>query len=242
MKFSTTLIAFLSVVLLSCGITRTDEAVLKDYVDKNLGPMMKKQEQVMGIRHRGVPKIEYRSCLPPPPTESTYICSHAAYNTISNTITLNPTSLVFQQGRYKGQVDPFITFALHHELGHFYADKLSEENGNGSWPKAIYLTPGDDIVSEGIAEHFAHRMSETNIPDNHKIDCSTSEWPTNYWPSFPTYQAIDVYNAGYCTAEPIIEKYCDRGILFLIRNTPSMKDMLELKEYQQYALDILSKH
>jgi hypothetical protein len=236
MKFHIFLLAFLAGGLLSYGNTMTDEAVLREYVNRNLRPIMKKQEQVLGIRHRGVPNIKYGSC----PAEGKDDCPLAQYLPETDTILMNSNSLELLAHSRTGEVKTtsFTKYVIDHELGHFYGDKLSEANGNGNWPALLqdgtYEDSGLAVAVEGVAAYFAEKMN----PDHRLFSCD-GQWPRSY--SEYNFNPELYEEAGFCTVDPILAKYGRRGILYLFSDPTTEQDMLELDKYQERALRKLSK-
>lgn len=211
----------------------------QEYVEKNLGRIMRDQERRVGLAHLGVPNIIFNE---------TRIGSDR-YSPENDSIYLYEGLTVHPEPRC-----PFLDFmglgtppsesnvqdTLEHELGHFYVDQLSERMGNGSWPKSEEELKGSfanvhnaasSIVGEGIAEYFERENNEK--PD----DFEDSEWPTEEGKDlFDFHVGRVAYDGGYHLVKPIIDKYGVRGVKYLMTNLPTREDLFALPEYRDRTL------
>ena len=139
---------------------------------------------------------------------------------------------------------------LIHEIGHHVANYISQRFGNGIWPQREVYTHGNimqhlrdanfinRLISEGIATYFERKGGEEQANFNYeewkgllKRDRRIAEIERHY---------DIVYEGGYAMVKPIIDKFGQYGILYLIRNPPTEEELQDVKKYQDEALKNLS--
>ncbi|OGY89613.1 MAG: hypothetical protein A3B30_02160 [Candidatus Komeilibacteria bacterium RIFCSPLOWO2_01_FULL_52_15] len=129
---------------------------------------------------------------------------------------------------------------IDHELGHALADQVSRRIGNGMWPDmkgwedlSVDDRIGVNIISEGIGNYFGG-------PDSNAEEGWLPESSADL-----TWMVRDfIYHGGHWLVEPIIKRYGERGIAYLVthRFTFSGGDVrTPAKEYQRKALEELSR-
>ena len=202
---------------------KTVSSEAKEWVTQNIGIIMKSQEEALGINHFGTPSLEFKGCGRGG--------DRGEYDP-DNDI------LILYIPRFDVHFSPSTTGEiLRHELGHFYADKLSECLGYGSWP------PEDDdlgyvrygLLAEGIAESF------NNIPIRNGSTFQDSQWPDSLEGFIQPNQFL-LYSGGQSLVEPVIKSFGESGIRYLIRNPPNTEDLTSLPNYQKEALGNLANN
>ncbi len=135
---------------------------------------------------------------------------------------------------------------IDHELGHALADQISRRHNGFMWPDIYAWVNQTDVekyvahvLTEGVGEYFEHLMSSDTL------DTSTSsEWLPDGPSSWAWTQDTWAYNGGYFIVKPIIDKFGEKGILYISTHTFSYKDG-DMRsagiEYQKNALLELSK-
>ncbi len=140
---------------------------------------------------------------------------------------------------------------LKHELGHHAANEISQRFGNGIWPQREVYTHGNimqyirdanfinRLISEGIATYFERKGGEEQANFNYE------EWKgllkqDRRWIGEREKPYYVFYEGGYATVKPIIDKFGQYGILYLIRNPPTEEELQDVKKYQDEALKNLS--
>ncbi len=211
-------------------------------LNKNLEKIISQQEKAMGLKfpdHR----LKMEFCAP---YHFIFIRSPAIYDPENNNIKIINNLLL--QGGISSWVMSAFTYGLtpeglqilYHELGHFYLDKLSEDLGLGNWPKKEDYKKnviGIKLVSEGLATYFERKMTleEDKFKDG--------EWPAElnkFWDS-PNHLDQDIiYYGGYHLIKPIVDKYGEWGIIYLMFRPPQADELLELPKYQNTILQELS--
>jgi len=189
---------------------------LEQKIEDQLLRRVEAQEKMLGIRHFCIPAITYiKEKSKENPTKNSL-----EYHQKQDTICILDKHEVTQED-------------LDHELGHSYADKLSESLGNGDWPdyETSYNPLGTELVCEGIAEYFARCMN------NGKDDFKDSDWPKELKGFF---DGKVIYSGGYHLVNPVINRYGKRGIEYLILHPPLHSDMKDLPRYQQRTLEELA--
>jgi len=227
---------------------------VKSYVENNLVNIIEAQEKKMGIKHFGIPKISYeipssKRIINGTKTFGLYDQeTDKLYIQLDSTITpeKNLTNFLITKISSENLTNFLMTKTsrgktynikelLDHELGHFYLDKLDESLGGGDWP--VYSENENEnnrkqLISEGIGEYFDKTMN--NRQDKFK----DSDWPKEI-EKFWTDEII--YNGGFHLVKPIIDKYGERGMIYLISNIPSPEDFKDIKKYQDRVLQYLEE-
>lgn len=169
----------------------------------------------------------------------------ARYNFDTETITIAP--------KLKQQVKINI---VDHELGHALVDQLSRRIGNRMWPgpendpnvewdgnkrKSKWVAQmGLSIICEGLGSYFEFHGKP---PYSGEEELGYNWLPESYGDL--RWQATDVqYLGGYWLIAPIVRKYGEEGIIYLIKNPFSFEDGNAQKaafEYQRKALKKLAR-
>lgn len=215
---------------------------IQPYIEKNLTRLIEKQEQKMGIKHFGVPKVKYGLPEDIPDIVKIAGAFRGFYTQENDTIYLVTGTLVTPENTWEDLLGNIFNLGetkiadetLYHELGHYYADKLAEMVG---LPGDVALSKEEivpkKIVSEGIAKYFEHKTMGTeynNLPEYlDDLEGFTSD--TDFY-----------YNGGYQLVKPIIDKYGDKGIAYLLIMPPTTQELLHLSRYQKEAMNFLEEH
>lgn len=134
-----------------------------------------------------------------------------------------------------------------HELGHALVDQISRRAGNGMWPNIQSFTNlewdermGISIISEGIGTYFEyHGIAPYPSDELHGFGWLPKGEGDLIW-----QQRDYLYNEGRWLVAPIIEKFGERGILYLVTHPLRFKDYKlrsAAMEYQRLALEQLAK-
>lgn len=180
----------------------------RKFIEENLEEIVKDQEKRLGIKHFGLPKITYDLF-------STH--TGGSYNPENDKMTLSVSTINSDN-----------LYFINHELGHFYADKLNESLGFGSWPD---LKATDEkwkrlqLINEGIAEYFAR--TTTNKSEDYQSESSDANWR-------------ELYNQAFKFVKPIIQNYGKEGIEYLITRAATEKDIADPNLSQEKAIQELS--
>ncbi|MDH3353414.1 MAG: hypothetical protein OEL87_03125, partial [Nanoarchaeota archaeon] len=197
------------------------------YIESNLERIMERQEDRLGIKHFGAPKIVYKkprwqkspvtmniSGIYYPKEDEIYFPLGSAItpekNLINNIVTTIAPGLTHN-----------IKQTLDHELGHFYTDKLSESLGRGDWPifsdkQSLGDKIGLKMTSEGIAEYFERSAS------GQSGNFYNYNWPKKTEDLVSTDR---LYDGGFHLVKPIIDIYGKQGMKYLIINPPKGADL-----------------
>ena len=233
-----------SLVPTVCVVERRIEESIPPYVENNLPKIVKNQEEKLGIKHFGIPKIVYE--IPPEvkgplvPPGSYDPKKDVIYLPFGNSITpeenvTNTLATCLSLGALAN-----IEEVINHELGHFYSDKLYESMGFGlgNWPSYSpdgQLTDdeiGTKLISEGIAGYFEKTIN------NKEDKFRDSDWPKKR----EDFRDIHIiYEGGFHLVKPIIGKHGKRGIEYLILNPPRVEDLENLPAYQSRILSFIEK-
>ena len=192
------------------------------YVTQNLDSIISSQEEDLGIHHFGSPKIIFRSCVER--------ADRASYNPHTDVME------IFVPRAYVHFIPKRTEHLIRHELGHFYTDKLSENIGNGDWPRKEKKEIDwirNRLVAEGVAEYFARKSN------GEKDAFEDFQWPKTP-EEFKNGGYSICYDGGFHLVKPVIDRYGKKGIEYLICNPPSAKDLKNLPEYQSRVLKYLS--
>ncbi len=224
----------LSGYLISGTSPRTD--IIKDrtaYIGENLESIIHLQNEKfesLRIEQSRIPSVKVG--IPKSYIEKTYkeygTRPLGVYNPSTNTIFITDYPFVN------------INTVLKHELGHSYADSLSESLGNGNWPLACkdkYSELGLRLVSEGIAEFI-----ETEVTGR-KSNFKDSAWPRsteNFWNRDSTLKKYLIYDGGRHLVGDVIREYGREGIIYLMDNLPTKEDLSDLPSYKSRVLEELS--
>jgi len=132
---------------------------------------------------------------------------------------------------------------LAHELAHGYMSQFNQSIGRGTWPPNPNNFAGSNIpykwrevgirlVSEGVAEYFWKTLV------GEKDNFSDSEWKkmTGNPAVSTTYPYIT--RAGFHFVKPIIDKFGEKGLKYLITNCPVV-EKLDLTQMPKIQLLIM---
>lgn len=129
-----------------------------------------------------------------------------------------------------------ISLLIDHELAHALIDHISYRLNGKTWPVGSSFYSRWEvlqvrILTEGTADYFKNMMSgdTTSSIENLPNNLESSLWQTNMW----------IYNGGYFVVKPIIEKYGQKGIEYLITHPlflVSYDVQSSCVEYQKNAL------
>ena len=215
------------------------DADVKSYVETHLSQIIERQEKKLGIGHFGVPKVSYE--YPPWVTdEDKASAAPGGYGAEEDTIYIPLEMSVTPEFSLTNAIRNVAIFGnvfsvektLEHELGHFYADKLSECLGKErSFSDQAKHQIAAHIVSEGIAEYFQRALNDG------QDDFKDSDWPRTP-AEFLTEKVI--YSGGFHIVKPIIDRYGTNGIMYLISNLPHEENLNNLQNYQSRVLQNLS--
>ena len=234
-KFARKLIA-LGTLYATCAIAslvEPKEGEFKSYVNQNLEKLIQEQEETLGIMYpKERPVIHYYI-----PSENTGVRGN--YDPKTNEIFL-------LSERYEGSWWDFFTAksTLHHELAHYYMDKLSEQLVNRDYPHFEDDMILEELIAlkliyEGIATYVERKM-------NGQGDSFTdNDWPKNlqgfiFHPQLPYPKNEIIYDGGFHLVKPVIDQHGEKGIKYIMFNPPKEQEMLNLPLYQQRIMEELS--
>jgi hypothetical protein len=112
---------------------------------------------------------------------------------------------------------------VEHELGHFYVDNLIKKLGKTEINYIGFKKISKEIIGEGIAEYFARVMNDKKNFPNETVDSN------------------NFYSESFYLVKPIIDKYGEKGIEYLLFNLPTIKELNLPREYQERILKKLSE-
>lgn len=125
---------------------------------------------------------------------------------------------------------------LSHELGHYYADQLSLRTGHGHWPQLEKKDLSDTelfgltLVSEGMAVYF-----------NRAINGGDDAFTDEMYPKKPDWSGWVDYDGGYHLIKPILDRYGERGMIYIMTHPPNSHDIALLPQYRANVLAALGK-
>jgi len=201
---------------------------VQEYTTQYFKNIMRPLEENIGLQHLGMPNLELKGCG--------YRGDREFYNPNTDTLTIYVP-------RYYVHFSQSTTEELiRHGLGHFYADKLSESLGNGSWPPRTEDTLDeirDRLLTEGIAEYFRRKSSR-----DEKDTFEDSQWPKTLeeFSGIKNWDHNFFYNGGYHLVKPLIDERGQKGIEYLITHPPGKRNLDDLQRYQREALISLDRY
>ncbi len=127
---------------------------------------------------------------------------------------------------------------LHHELGHFYLDKLCKRLGVDLGIKKKEITEWwearNRFVSEGIATYFEREMNVN------RDEFNDSEYPKNieaFLRNNCNFLLKLYYSGGYHLVKPILDKFgIEGGCKKIVLNLPKKQEMVKLPNYREKIL------
>lgn len=140
----------------------------------------------------------------------------------------------------------FAASLMCHELGHALAEQISYRVTCKPWPDTMVWKYGTErqkmvqkILSEGVSEYFGNLVVRDTMDKIYwlptkKKHClwtpGTSEW---------------MYHGGYWTVKPILDRFGQQGLIYVITNTTFPRKSYNLRRgalrYQRRALKKLSR-
>ena len=214
---------------------------IEAYVQENLEQLIQEQEKTLGITYPADrPTIHYTL-----PEEYKLVGMLGLYRGENDSIYLPSGILTNPKWDFSDFMVTIATFnntynvkrSVDHELAHFYCDKVKERVfQNKSPPFSFYFTDEERVsqllVNEGIAEYVENKM---NGEDEKPF--SFQNWPSD----LTQFTNKDVYQGGYTIVKPIIDRYGEKGIQFLLFNPPTPKELFTPKLYQERMLTSIAK-
>lgn len=220
---------------------RRKDPDIEVYVQENLEQIIEEQEKKLGITYpKERPTIKYTL-----PENYTFGGIVGLYKGVEDTIYLPSGLLVKPEFDWSDFIATIATFnntveakrVLDHELAHFYCDKMKEK----AWEKnhhllQIYLFFPEEIIAnrlinEGIARYVENRMN------GEEESFSLDNWPSKV----ENFTRETIYQGGYTIVKPIIDRYGEKGIQFLLFNPPTSKELFTPQQYQERILRDIAK-
>lgn len=209
---------------------------IKFYIEKNLNEIIKEQEEVLNIKHFGVPTIVVK----PEDFEHNNIFSGVRLGYYSNdTIYINSTlEITVPNSKLNNILGDIFFFGhtsnikeiLDHELGHYYVDKLKENLNINKELDTNLIKIGMKLISEGIAEYFKNKIYKKDLKKYNLVK------------SVDDMKYGEFYNCGYHLVKPVIDRHGKKGIEYLIANPPTNEDLEQLLQYQNRTLENLEQN
>jgi len=198
---------------------------VRPYVESNLETWIREQEKKLGFKYEGRPNIRYddqnRNRLDIILDFNKFGLSFkdgGYYEPSNNTIHLPLNSDRINSIFSIGSTNIYLAAITHHELCHYYADKLSEDMGLGNFPKKEKdgkYNFEEWLLGEGIAEYCRIEMG--------------FDYPSDYR-----------HRLAYEMVKPIIKKHGAEGIKHMIRNPPKNLELpSDTVKYQRETLRAL---
>ncbi|MBI4147070.1 hypothetical protein HY494_00265 [Candidatus Woesearchaeota archaeon] len=221
---------------------RQKDLDIEMYVQENLEQIIEKQEEKLGITYPAErPKIKYFF-----PEQKIHLGVMGLYDDGEDAIYLPSGLLTRPEWNWGDFVATIATFnntadakkILDHELAHFYFDKIKEISLGRDyhifrpWGFSPEESIADRLINEGIAAYIENVMNgEEERPFN------LQDWPSET----KQFSNEVIYRGGYTLVKPIIDKYGEKGIHFLLFNPPIPAELFTPKEYQEKAFEKLAK-
>lgn len=198
------------------------------HVKSNLESFIELQEKRFRIKHYKIPEV--RIGIPKNSLDYSYTKYRtrpiAIYQPTTNTMYITEDSLDIN----------LLNEAIHHELGHSYSDGASERLGRGDWPNYYHnthLSLSINIISEGIAEYIAAEM--TSKKDKF-TDLKYPRRLSGFYRIDGTLKNPLLKEGGRHLVKPIIERYGEFGIEYLMFNPPTTEELVNLPRYRERML------
>lgn len=212
--------------------SRLENREIKEYTSSILETTMKRQENFLGIKHFGTPQLDFyekKGLFSKKTSLGWYVLK-------SNKITMNLSNKeaveygMNSDGKriYYNQDE-----TLSHELAHYYCEKLSEKLNKGKCVLGV-SDLNSRIICEGIARYF----EETTGFGAAYLRIKESAWPKNQKElkelcKSKSKKDVFVYLGGKHIVKPLIDKYKEKAIEFLIYEPMKNNEILNYKSYQQ---------
>ncbi len=139
-------------------------------------------------------------------------------------------------------------FTTDHELGHALVDQLSRRYGYGMWPSIEKFKSlewdeqiGIRIVDEGLATYFGYE----NLLPSQRDGNNGADWLPEGINDIRWTMINYRYNGGHWLVAPIVDRFGERGIVYLITHPLRFKDgkvRTAGKKYQREALKQLANN
>ena len=214
------------------------EQTLNVLVDQRIS----EQERRLGLHYEKKPKIGLRL------SDKNVLFSVNAYKTMGGIYAPDNDSISFSFETLHPN-DNTIVKLVDHELAHsYFFNKFGEMPADTN--SLFYSSRGsparmirNEIIREGFAFYVENKMS--NTPDKFK----DSEWPNsinNFFVNDKKYRYYQ-YDGGAHLLKPILDRFGNRGLEYVINNLPEKSDLISLPRYQRRIIEILgidktSKH
>jgi hypothetical protein len=193
------------------------------------------------------------------------------YSPWCDSLKLNYHGIMRNCQRNNSNSDSLLTRIMRHELAHYRIDKMQEKIGIKSitedkYPRdivGVYLgllkiSEEEKGFSKVLFQNFVNTKHEdlTNILIDRIINEGAAKyyenlgikphliiWPTsiNEINSLSEYNN-KIYSVGWGLMYPIISKYGNKGIEYVLKNMPKNEDFSNLEEYQKNALERLAEN
>lgn len=159
----------------------------------------------------------------------------ACYNLSDGSIWVTPAYKNESLHEAYNSIDHIVTRLIDHELVHMYANQMSLRILKRIWPDTILLTTSENfcrnMLSEGVAVYY------TNLA---RGDTANSiEWlPTSSSDIIWLDSKSIIYQGGYYLVKPILDKFGERGLLYIIQNKLDYEDgdvRTAVAKYQKLA-------
>ncbi|MBU0470547.1 MAG: hypothetical protein KKA62_05570 [Nanoarchaeota archaeon] len=218
---------------------------VQEYIEENLEQIIQAQEEKLGISYPTFPK-NFNYILP----SNNNLNILGLYDHKTNTFFFQSGILTtpgFNFGDFFASIATFgkteeAKRIVDHELAHYYCDNLSESLERGSWPDYRYKDQITiftlKIISEGTAMYFENTLN------GGEDDFNDSEWPTEFNGFFSGVYSLNnriIYQGGYHLVKPIIDKFGQKGIEYLMFNPPRYLELIKLPKYQERIMKELSE-
>lgn len=211
--------------------------IAKNFVDKHLSQIISSQENEIGIKYPGLPEISYGK-LPNrvssyfPDEDTIYLSTDEVYF-----LTPDTDKDSWSWHLFKGRFSVHLEHTLHHELAHYYVDKImerletrsSEQSDQESAIAFLSNNLMNRLIHEGIADYIQDRMwaDKKKVLDLDDVKIT---------PGFLESQVSDFYTTALRLTKPIIDKFGSRGINYLVYHSFDGKNLLNLISFQKKAM------
>lgn len=223
-------------------LSQHEDPDIEVYIQENLEQIIEEQEEVLGITYPAErPTIKYVL-----PEEHLFRGIIGLYNDRTDTIYLASGLLTKPSWDFTDFIATIATFnstedgkrVVDHELAHFYCDKIKEQvfGDKHSISDFHYLLSKEErvsqrLINEGIARYVENRMNGEEDP------FPFEEWPTE----IKSFSNEVIYDGGCALVKPVIDQYGEKGIVFLLFNPPTPKELFTPQQYQERILKDIAK-